>query len=334
MGNVIQARDLRGARDERLVDAVPLASPWTLFLEPTNACNYRCAYCPTGHTELLKRVGRKPTLMEWPLFLKLIADMQKFPRRLKMLNLYKDGEPLLHPRFCDMVRVLSVMNVSEKIWTKTNGHLLKPELNEQLVNCGLDMIGVSVQAVSAEGFQRIAGVKVDYERYRANVLDLFAQSRGTATRVSVKIADTGLSEGDCQKFLDDFGDRCDFIAIEGLHGWASSEQFDFKLGTNQSFDGTPRTTKQACPLPLYMLTVSANGDLSVCNDDWMHAHGLGNAQDVGLMEAWSGEQFRQFRLMHLQGRRRENPACADCDYLQALPDSIDNDREELAKRYA
>jgi len=279
-------------------------------------------------------VGRKNTLMDFGLFRKVVDDMRAFPRKVKMVNLYKDGESLLHPRFCDMVRYLRDADVAENIWLKTNGSLLRPELNAELVACGLDMIGISVQHVHAQGFYDIAGVRIDYDHYRAGVLDLYERSRDTGVRISAKIADVGLSQADKDKFYSDFSDRCDFITVEGLHGWSASERGDFRMGTDRSFDGSPRTHKIACPLVLYMLTVSANGDISICNDDWMHAHKIGNAVHVGLMDVWNGDKLRDFRLMHLESRRLENAACANCDYLQALPDNIDGNRAVFAERIA
>jgi radical SAM protein with 4Fe4S-binding SPASM domain len=332
MADIIQARDLRGARTERLIDSVPLPAPWTMFIEPTNACNYRCQYCPTGHPDLLTQVGRRVTLMRWELFTKVVDDMKQFPRKCKMVNLYKDGESLIHPQFIEMVQYLKRADVTERIWLKTNGQLLKPELNEQLISCGLDMIGVSVQAPSAQGFYEIAGVRIDYEHYRDGVLDLYRRSRGTPTRISAKIADVGQSEGEKRRFINDFEDRCDAIAVEGLHGWASSDAYDFRLGTDQSFDGSPRTAKIACPLVLYMLTVNANGDISVCNDDWQHTHQIGNAAHMGLMDIWRGERLKQFRMTHLLGHRAELAACGTCDYVQALPDNIDADRASYIER--
>jgi radical SAM protein with 4Fe4S-binding SPASM domain len=331
MAEIIQARDLRGDRSDNLADAVPLTTPWTLFLEPTNTCNFRCKYCPTGDTALLQKMGRKNKLMSWPLFVKVVEDMQAFPRKLKMVNMYKDGESLLHPRFTDMVRHLRNADVTEKIWVKTNGSMLSPEYNERLVNCGLDMIGISVQHVHAQGFYDIAGVRIDYDKYRANVLDLYRRARGLV-EVSVKIADTGLSIADKEQFIADFADRADYVAIEGLHGWSTSELKDWKLGTNQSFDGTPRTKKIACPLVLYMLTVNSNGSISICNDDWAQLHQIGDANNDSLLDIWNGAKMRDFRMMHLSGNKHQNAACKNCDYMQALPDSIDNDLQTLMEK--
>jgi radical SAM protein with 4Fe4S-binding SPASM domain len=330
MAQVIQARDLRGERTDRLVDVVPLSTPWTVFLEVTNVCNFRCAYCPTGDTALLQKMGRKNKLMSWELWTKVVDDLRQFPKKIRQINAYKDGESLLHPRFTDMIRYLKDANVAERIWIKTNGSVLSPEYNERLVNCGLDMIGISVQHVHAQGFYDIAGVRIDYEKYRANVLDLF--KRRGSVGVSVKIADTGLSEDDKTKFIKDFADRSDFITIEGLHGWSTSELKDWKLGTDQSFDGTPRTQKIACPLVLYMLTVNSNGSISICNDDWAQLHQIGDANTEHLLDIWNGAKLREFRMMHLSGNKHNNAACKNCDYMQALPDSVDDNLQQIMEK--
>jgi len=323
----IQARDLRGKRDIDLVTASPIDTPLTLFIEPTNACNFRCSYCPTGDTALIKSVGRKNKLMDFDLFCKIVNDLQAFPRKLRMVNLYKDGESLLHPKFVDMVKVLKSANVTDQIWVKTNGALLNPEYNERLANSGLDMLGISVQHVHAQGFWDIARARVDYEKYRENILDLY--NRRGRMQVSIKIADTGLSKDDIQKFFDDFSDRCDFITVEGLHGWSASEYKDWKLGTEQSFDGTPRNNKIVCPLVLYMLGIDSDGTVGVCNDDWMHAHQIGDLNTESLLDLWNGNKLKAFRVMHLEGRRHENAACKACDYMHVLPDNFDEHRMKI-----
>jgi MoaA/NifB/PqqE/SkfB family radical SAM enzyme len=44
MAKIIEAKELRAKRTDKLVDVIPLSTPWSLFLEITNTCNFRCAY--------------------------------------------------------------------------------------------------------------------------------------------------------------------------------------------------------------------------------------------------------------------------------------------------
>ena len=138
-GKRIQAKDLRCKERQPLQDLIPLPVPFVVYIEPTNLCNFRCAFCPTGDKELLDLVKRPRATLSMDLFRKIIEDLKAFGRPLKLASLYKDGEPLLHKDFPEMALRLKEAGVAERIWTKTNGALLNPRLNRRLVE-GLDMI--------------------------------------------------------------------------------------------------------------------------------------------------------------------------------------------------
>ena len=269
--------------------------------------------------------------MEMAVFEKLVDDLRSWGVELRRVNLYKDGESLLHPRFAEMVRLLKSSGVTREAWIKTNGLLLEPELNRQLIESGLDFIGVSVNAVDAEGYWTVTQTKVDYEKMVEGVRDLY-ERRGRC-RIYVKIADAGFTEGQKRKFLDDFGPISDSCAIEQLHGWSASGMKDWTLGTNPTtFEGGPLVEKIACPLPFFMLAVNWNGTVSLCNEDWLHATICGDLREQSLREIWEGERLRELRRMHLEGRRSDNAACRDCYYLRTLPDNIDASRQEMLRR--
>jgi radical SAM protein with 4Fe4S-binding SPASM domain len=323
----IEAKELRGERKEKLRESVPLPFAWTLFLDVTNACNFKCIFCPTGNPDML--AGTKRTLghMSMELFEKIVRDLKQAPR-LKMLNLYKDGEPLVHRQFTRMVQMLKDADVSERLWVKTNGVLI--ERHPDLATCGLDMVGISVPGVNEQAIRKVAGVKVDYQRYVETVKRLYESSR--TFEISVKIADTGLEQGEIDKFYHDFEDISDYISVEGLHGWSASDVKNLQIHDSGTFDGNKFEYKTTCPLPFYMMTVNWNGVVSVCNDDWGYWHQLGNVNNESLLEIWNGERYSEFRRMHLDGRRRDNKACGTCQYVNALPDNIDKYREEMRRR--
>jgi radical SAM protein with 4Fe4S-binding SPASM domain len=124
------------------------------------------------------------------------------------------------------------------------------------------------------------------------------------------------------------------IAVEKLMGWSYSGLKDFTLGTNpDTYDGLPLVPKDICAYPFYVLAVNANGAVSVCGNDWSHHTSVGNAFQTPLVDIWKSPSLRAFQLMMLEGRRCENKACADCYYLQIVPDNLDPFRGLLLQRW-
>lgn len=326
---IIQGKDIRVTERQKLEDVIPLDMPYVLFIEPTNLCNMRCQFCPTGD-ESLKKL-RPNGSMRWETYCKVITDIEDFGKKLKRINFYKDGESLVNKDFCKMVKLAKDKEISESLWLKTNGLLLNSELNQKLIDSGLDMIGISVTHITKEGYKRISDVDIDYEKYKANIRDLY--NRRDNCKIYIKIADTGLSQSDKDKFYNDFGKFSDYVAVEGLHGWSMSDVKDFTLGTKpETFDGLPFTQKIVCPWSFYELAINWNGSVSLCNEDWVHGTIVGDINKETLKEIWNGNRLYEMQKMMLEGRRSENKVCDKCFYLACAPDNIDQYRSQVLKK--
>lgn len=325
----IQGAELRQQHRLPLQEVVPLDTPMLMYLEPTNLCNIECQFCPTGDKALLKSVGRQGGVMTWELFQKIVADLQAFARPLKMINFYKDGEPLVNKRYPEMVRYLKDAGVADRIWTKTNGLLLKPALNDRLATCGLDMIGISIIAPNSAGYMQTANVKADYELLRENIADLFR--RPTRPQISIKMTDVGFSRAEIESFYADFEPISDFITLDNLHGWSRTDLKDFTLGKakDNTYDGVPNVERVACAWTLYQMTINWNGLVQPCNEDWSWVNIMGDASKQTLKEIWTGDEFRRFQIMQLEGRRHESKACASCYQMMSQIDNVDPYRQQI-----
>lgn len=331
--SIIEGKDLRTPQNKRikLHEATPLGTPLVLFIDPTNLCNIRCQYCPTGDKELLKATGRPNGVMNFELFKKIVEDIKEFGEKIKLINFYKDGEPLANKMFPEMASHLVRSNVAERVWLKTNGLLLNPELNKKLIASGIHSINISIQHISAEGYKKIALSNINYENLLSNIKNLYLQREDC--KLYVKIANTGLSKSDIQKFQDDFSNIADAIYIEQLHGWSMSNIKDFTLGTNPTtFDGLPLTDKIACPWPFYEMAINWDGTVSLCNEDWAHKTLVGDTRTNSLKEIWNGSALFNMRKMMLENRRHENPMCKNCYNIKTAPDNIDPYRKTMLKQ--
>lgn len=322
-GKRIEAKELRCNHRQSLQDLIPLAAPFVIYIDPTNLCNFRCKFCPTSDEELLRSVNRPKKIMPLDLYSKIIDDIARFDAKLKLLSLYKDGEPLLNPNFSEMVRLAKNADIAERIWTKTNGSLLKPELNRKMIDAGLDHICISIEAVSSQGYLDIAGIDIDYAALVSNIEDLYLH-RGNC-EIYVKIADVNLTDQQKAKFYSDFQPISTHIGIEKLMGWSNSGVKDFTLGTNpETYDGLPFTDKEVCAYPFYVMAVNSDGTVSVCGNDWSQQTVVGDATKQSLQDIWHGEHLYQFRIMMLNKDRKLNKACGECYYLRIVPDNIDD----------
>jgi MoaA/NifB/PqqE/SkfB family radical SAM enzyme len=111
-----------------------------------------------------------PAFMEFDVFTRLL---DQFPG-LEELQLQGLGEPMMHPRFFDLVEYAVGRGV--KVGTNTNATLLNARRAEQCVSSGLGEIHISIDGASAETYERIR-VRAHFDRVISNVEGLVAARR-------------------------------------------------------------------------------------------------------------------------------------------------------------
>ena len=315
----------------RLEEVIPFATPFVLFVDPSDVCNFHCKFCPTGERRPAE-TGRKPRLMDFALYRKIIDDLVEFERPLKVLRLYKDGEPLLNPRFADMVRYAKERGCALQIDTTTNGSLLNPEKNLELIAAGLDRINISVNGVSRETYERFTGYPMEFERFVANIRHLY-ENKGDCV-ICIKTVGDVLSEGEKALFFETFGDIADRIFIEHVAPcWPNFEISAVSVNQDVGIYGQKVGRVEVCPYIFYSLSVNSDGTASLCFLDWSRELIVGDLRRETVKEVWNGEALEGHRRRHLMKRRGENRMCGDCGQLShCLPDNIDPFAEALLRR--
>ena len=114
-----------------------------LQIEPTTRCNYTCGFCCGRH------MPQKDTSFDT-----IRAAFESLPY-LRHVEIQGEGEPLLHPRFLEMVRLARGRDV--EVSFITNGSLLAPGLVEELLDADVAKISVSIESADPEQFRSIRG---------------------------------------------------------------------------------------------------------------------------------------------------------------------------------
>lgn len=296
----------------RLEDVVPRSAPFVIFIDPCGACNFKCNFCPCNISDV--QAAERHKMMSWELFEKIVEDLKGFQNQVKVINLYGFGEPLLNSRVADMVRVLKENHLSREVRITTNGSLLDEEMSKALIAAGIDLVRVSVEAMSTQGYHDICGVDVEFSQILHNVKTFYDLSRGTESKIATKIVSATMkTEEDQQYFYDLFEPISDFRFIMDVSAnWAEFDQItipqdNFKVGSGCY---ERKEDRQICTFPFTDMMVHSNGIVGACCNDWKFAAQYGDVRYECLVDIWNGKRHKEVQIAHLE--RRLNSFCGAC----------------------
>jgi radical SAM protein with 4Fe4S-binding SPASM domain len=270
--------------------------------------------------------------MDFDLYKKIIDDLCEFEKPIKVLRLYKDGEPLLNPKFADMVRYAKKRGCALQVDTTTNGSLLNPERNLELIEAGLDRINISLEGLSAESYKKFAGYKINFDKFVENIRHFYEHKQDCT--VCVKIVGDFLSEAEKNRFFEIFGDIADRIFLEHVAPcWPEFEMHEVVPNPEVGIYGQEIREVEVCPYIFYSLSINADGKVSLCFLDWSRKLIVGDVKTESFKNIWHSDTLFDYRKMHLLKKRKDHPLCAVCGQLShCLPDDIDPFAEVLLQR--
>lgn len=319
-----------------LQDVIPLSTPFVLFIDPSSACNFQCSFCPTGDRSLIKDTGRYQGVLDFNLYKKIIDELELFSEDIKVLRLYKDGEPLLNKNLARMIAYAKQSGRVPYIDTTTNGTLIDPDRMGAILKAGLDKINISVDGMNVDQYKEFTKFDFHFDRFVENIKWLY-ENKGSC-EIVIKISRELITEPQQQEFYDTFGDYCDRIFIENFAPcWPAfdiEERTGFKISQDTGIYQQPITYTDTCPYIFYGMSVNAGGEVSACFLDWGRNLIVGDTRSQTLKEIWNSDEFNKLRIQHLEGMRMEHSICSQCGQLtHCLPDNIDTYRLDLLSKF-
>ncbi len=322
-----------GLERTKLCNAVPLDTPFTLFVFPTTFCNFKCSYC--GHSLGLGKMKEiynfEPQNMPMDTYKRIIAQAGAFPDRVKLLSLTGHGEPLLNKNLPEMIELAKKNDIAERIEIITNASLLTRETSKALIESGLDTVRISLQGLSASKYNEVCKYKLDFDEFMDNIR-YFYQSKGNC-KVFVKVMDIALGPGEDKKFYELFSRISDRMFIEQCRPVYDGVNYSDASACADRY-GRLHDKRQVCPLPFFMLGIFPNGDVEPCDTIYKPVV-VGNVNHDTLLGIWQGSRLREFRIMQLKKQRGGNSRCGVCcapDDVSHPEDVLDYDAEEILKR--
>ena len=292
----------------------PGAMPTSLSIEPTTSCNLRCPECPSG----LRAFTRPTGMLDVSAAMKWLDDLAPW---LTYVNLYFQGEPLLHPELDTLIGRCADHNLYSS--TSTNAHHLTEARCHALIDAGLSRLIISIDGLT----------QATYSSYRIGGL-LEKVMEGTQTMVQAKrqrgkgphlvwqflvvgpnehevpdllraAKDIGVDEVEIKTAqLDDPHDGHPLLTESPQH-----RRYDRDAVTGQWV--LRNDLEDACWRMWQGAVITWDGRVVPCCFDKDAHHVMGSLKTERMADIWHNERYESFRRTLFAGRA-DIPMCTNC----------------------
>lgn len=280
-------------------DPLPRVPLWA-GLEITTGCNLNCLMCETHSS-------RRPTgQMELEFFERALDELDRLG--IKYLTLHTIGEPTIHKRFRDVLRISHERGFD--VWLSTNGQLLD-RFFDALRQWPVKTIRWSVDGATRDTYERIRlGGKFDKLLSNLQRMRALIRENSLPTRMEMNVTLSADNLDETATFFEVYGpllddDQIHFSIVNSLSAGDGSYYESVRL-----LDNPP----QAPCAPLWQsLYVGYDGQVSACCRDYHGELIVGDLKTASLEQIWNGPKLNDLRDKHAAGDIAALPrACQTC----------------------
>lgn len=317
-----------------LKNALPLRTPYVIHIDPCDTCNFHCKFCPSGNLELMQKTkGRGFGPMDFDTYRKIIDSLAEFPDPVRVVRLYKEGEPLLNARFADMARYAKVSARVLRVDTTTNASLLTPERSLEILDAGLDRINISIEGMTAQQYWDFSGHRLEFQQLVDNIAFFYAH-KGSC-EMTIKINGDILTPQQEKAFYQTFGNITDGISVEHtIEYWPKYDQMQVSYDEDVNMLGGKAGEVMVCPYVFYEMCINSDASFSLCRFDWNHAMLMDPHVSAPSTpkKVWDSIVLWQFQQQFLKKERKMMTvlSCSKCGVLkQGVPEDLDEFASEI-----
>jgi MoaA/NifB/PqqE/SkfB family radical SAM enzyme len=265
--------------------------PSVYYVETVLACNLKCPECVIG-TDSVTRTKKILKMEEF----KVISD--KIKPYAKMIYLHKWGEPLMNKNIFEMI---SHVGEYAHAHISTNGLLLDKKKCDELIKSGVGTVIVSIDGITQEIYEKYRiGGKVEKVIENIRYLNEANIRYGNHAALLPQFIVFEHNYEEVEKFKE-------FCNSQNLRAIFKKPYVRFnsvKESDDPNYQRTKYPTKEThyeaiatCPHLTSMMTITADGRLLVCAQDYNNDLFIGNLLDknVTVRSLWEKPEYVKFR---------------------------------------
>jgi len=263
--------------------------PARIYIETTNICTQSCTMCSRGTCK------REEGFIKFDIVKQIIDEGTLYHNNWEV-DLFKEGEPLLHHKIIDMIKYAADRECITQI--ATNGILLNTELSEKLIESGLTHLLISTLISNRE--ENLKLKLCDNFNLLYNNVKQLKEIRDSLGAKHPIIRIKTLDRYKPKDFAKVWQPFCDYIHVSKYHNW------DGTIGKK-----TPIKNRYPCAYLWFCPAILWDGDVSPCCVDYRKKAIIGNIYDKSFYEIWNGKKLKEYRNIHLNDGGNIEP-CDNC----------------------
>ena len=285
--------------------------PSQIMIDVTEYCNLKCIHCP--HPVFSESDLWTGAQLKVETHKKLIDEIKRDGLdHCNYIRYTSNGEPLIHKKFIEMVQYTHKTIPTVPINVTTNGRLLNEKRTLALLDAGVNVFDVSLDAFYNETYAKIR-VKGDLNVTRENVLRLInlIKTHKYNTKLVVSYVEQDLNKNETHLFEKYWKEQgADFVVIRPQHSAAGAVEKNAEEIKKKQFSKS--VERKPCLYPWERLILSPTGHIGYCPADWKYGSKFVKFSDEFCYTIDESKYMKDLRKAHLANNFSCHKFCGDC----------------------
>lgn len=272
--------------------------PLELVVELTNRCNLNCKICPRD------KMGRSLGDMSFNLFKKIVDEIKG---KVEMVDLCFAGESLLNPEVFRIIKYAKENGI--KTFVQTNCMNLDSDTAEKIIQSGLDLLVLSIDAYSEDVYKKIR-LGGEFQKVVENAKNFLRMknNNGGKPYTIAQMVYTQENKNEVKDFYSYWKKNgADAVRIK---------PFNSRAGLVDVFNVQFQNQKPCIRLWRGM-AIYWDGKVVPCCMDYQGRYIVGDVNKESILDIWNSERMKSLRELHITGNKKESELCKNCEGYSA-----------------
>jgi len=268
--------------------------PRQLAIETSSICNARCVMCPYSTRK------RKKGIMAADVHKIIIDKVASWNPNIISITHAGLGEPLIDGSLPQKIQYEKLSFPSAKVTVYTNGNLLNEKVCNELLNSGVDIISISLNAYSKDLYEQIMGISYDSTIKNLETLLQIKESYKNLI-VNISLIPTDLhSKEEINNFREYWIPRVDNVIIPPWISWGGY------------FPSNEKKIQWPCRYLWDTLIINWDGNVQICCEDYNNRFSPGNIIIQTPDEIFNSRIMQDYREKQVCGNYNQPDICRNC----------------------